>query len=123
MNKHRYVAVSVDWCYLCGLQIPDIVNPHHKLFGTVDHVKPVTKNGSRKAVFNRRATHRICNMTKGSERIERVDRNALRKVVIGLLEAARITVSPKQLSRAVLRSDQVVQDYMERFRLVPSGAD
>lgn len=64
--NHATMIGSTGWCHLCGLRIPPYVaSPNHPLYGTVDHVIPLSQNGPDRAV-NRRAAHRFCNMSKGS---------------------------------------------------------
>lgn len=54
-------------CALCGLPIPDwLVSSSHPLFGTVDHIIPVSVKGQN-VPSNRQPAHRVCNQTKGND--------------------------------------------------------
>lgn len=62
----KAVRSSVHQCSLCFLPIPQgIVDSSHPLFGTVDHVIPLSKGGTN-AIRNRAPAHRFCNMRKGA---------------------------------------------------------
>lgn len=89
-SKNRYVLGTTRWCYLCGFKIPgDIVSPHHPLFGTIDHVIPVSKGGEN-SLENRRAAHNFCNSIKGDRALEDVDRYSLQgKIKPHLLKAGQ----------------------------------
>lgn len=67
MPRKYGVHGSLDWCHICGLVIPmGIASSKHALFGTVDHVIPLSKGGSRGA-SNCRAAHFACNSRKGNK--------------------------------------------------------
>lgn len=69
MKKARYKPNKPNYkpnvsCYLCGGWIPDdIVNPHHPLFGTREHVVPVARGG-RDIYQNILPAHFVCNQLK-----------------------------------------------------------
>lgn len=51
-------------CHICGWLIPyGIANSRHPLFGTVDHVVPLSKGGD-KYGHNRQPAHYLCNQIK-----------------------------------------------------------
>lgn len=103
MTKLRSVAITVDWCHICGLVIPDSVTSRtHGLFGTVDHVIPRSKGG-RNILTNRRAAHRLCNMVKGNKPLEALDRVGLQGVVKGMLDRNGTLVTRRMLAAARLR--------------------
>ncbi len=53
-------------CSLCGLRIPNyIASPQHPLFGTIDHVVPLSRGGKDRAA-NRQPAHNLCNRMKGN---------------------------------------------------------
>lgn len=52
-------------CHICGIPIPhDLVNSNHPMFGTIDHVVPISKGG-KDCAANRKPAHRLCNQWKG----------------------------------------------------------
>ena len=56
-------------CHLCELPIPpDIVTEGHPLFGTIDHLEPLSLGG-RDIVSNRLPAHRGCNCFRGNKPI------------------------------------------------------
>ena len=57
---------SVGICSLCGLRIPNyIASSDHPLFGTIDHVIPLSRGGKNTA-DNRKPAHQLCNRMKGN---------------------------------------------------------
>jgi len=69
MDKHKIGRRFYQHprCHICGLRIPfTLVNPAHPLFGTVDHVYPISAGGPDTA-WNRAPAHRICNSVKGKQ--------------------------------------------------------
>lgn len=53
-------------CSLCGLRIPNyIASAYHPLFGTIDHVIPLSRGGRDNAA-NRKPAHKMCNKMKGN---------------------------------------------------------
>ncbi len=54
---------SAKWCSICGLPIPFCVDPKYPLFGTVDHVVPLSLGG-KNVTANRAPAHRLCNQIK-----------------------------------------------------------
>lgn len=62
----RAVSANPKWCSICGLYIPpNIVSSGHPLFGTVDHVVPLSRGGTN-GLHNRKPAHRWCNGRKGN---------------------------------------------------------
>ena len=60
----KVVIGSTKWCHICGLPIPrEIVDPHHPLAWTADHVIPISRKGQNRW-YNRRSAHRACNQVK-----------------------------------------------------------
>src|SRR5271165_1476813 len=63
----QYYGIPV--CALCDLPIPDhIVNPHHFLAGSIDHITPKSKGG-KDSHDNRQPAHRGCNILRSSRDI------------------------------------------------------
>lgn len=59
---------SPDYCWLCGLRIPHniVASSTHPLYGTIDHVIPLSKGG-KNHVSNRKPAHLVCNHMKGDK--------------------------------------------------------
>jgi hypothetical protein len=95
----RSVSVSADWCHICGLAIPNIYDHKHLIYGTIDHVIPLSKGGS-KAISNRRAAHRICNYAKENKDLSGLDRDALRATVQIMISRMGLICGPKEIKRA-----------------------
>ena len=91
------------WCYLCGLPIPgEIVSHRHPLFGTVDHVIPLSRNGT-DALYNRAPAHRLCNERKGNGMVHPEEfALELRGRVLALLESLGCKVT-ERVRRAAIR--------------------
>lgn len=65
--RGKSLSGNPAWCHLCGMLIPPgIVSPAHHLYGTIDHVLPLSKGG-RDTAGNRRPAHSWCNSKKGSD--------------------------------------------------------
>jgi HNH endonuclease len=98
--KPRSVFGSISWCHICGLMIPDsIVSPGHSLYGTVDHVVPLSLGGQNK-IENRRAAHRMCNSRKAHHDVEALDRFGLQGAVKSLLAKIGIKIDHTALGEA-----------------------
>ncbi len=98
------ICESVGICSLCGLRIPNyIASSQHPLFGTVDHVIPLSRGGANTPA-NRKPAHSLCNQMKGNsnppteERIKNM-RGNVRALLIRLGE----TVSEKHMRLAEKR--------------------
>lgn len=66
MPARKTFFANPAWCSICGMFIPNnIVSADHPLFGTVDHVVPLSAGGEN-CVGNRAPAHRLCNAKKGS---------------------------------------------------------
>lgn len=60
------ICESIGMCSLCGLRIPNyIASSSHPLFGTIDHVIPLSRGGKNTAE-NRKPAHQLCNRMKGN---------------------------------------------------------
>jgi hypothetical protein len=103
--RRKSVSGSTDWCHVCGLQIPsDVVNWRHPLFGTIDHLTPLSRGGKDKSE-NRKPCHRVCNQLKGS----RLDltghfRVTMQGLVRGLLKMHGVHVGRNAMARARQRA-------------------
>lgn len=65
-KRRAMLCESVGMCSICGLRIPNyIVSSSHPLFGTIDHVIPLSRGGKDKAA-NRKPAHKMCNKMKGN---------------------------------------------------------
>lgn len=65
-GRSKSLCSKPTHCHLCGLPIPsEIVNVDHPLFGTVDHVTPLSKGGLN-VIENRAPAHKLCNNKKAS---------------------------------------------------------
>ena len=89
------------WCHLCGLPIPDnIVSQAHPLFGTIDHIVPLSRNGTNSA-SNLGPAHRLCNGRKGNVIVDPEGFGAeLRPQIALLLKAIGHRVTRQQLKAA-----------------------
>jgi hypothetical protein len=106
-SRKRMVGSNPAWCYLCGLPIPDdIASPRHPLFGTVDHIIPLSRNGP-DAVRNRAPAHRLCNAQKGNHMIHPEEfATELRARVLPLFASLGREVSQRAQRAAIRRSLQ-----------------
>ena len=99
-RKIRSVSVSVDWCHICGLPILDcIVSQTHNLFGTVDHVIPLSRGGTNN-LANRRAAHRLCNRLKANKPLSEVNRVGLQGAIKLLMNQVGLVCSHQMLAKA-----------------------
>lgn len=105
--RKRVVGLNPAWCYLCGLPIPDeIASPRHPLFGTVDHIIPLSRNGAN-TLRNLAPAHRLCNEQKGNHMIHPEEfAIELRGRVLPLLESLGCSVSQRVQRAAVRRALQ-----------------
>lgn len=100
MARARAISVSANWCHICGLLIPDgIVYPYHCLYGTIDHVVPLSKGGSNE-IENRRAAHNFCNRVKANRDLADVDRHGLQGKVKAALEQIGVPCGRAAMRRA-----------------------
>jgi len=91
-------------CSICRLPIPwGIVNPNHPLFGTIDHVIPLSKGGANSAA-NRRPAHRYCNARKRSGPIRAELVVDCRTVIVGVFTRSPALWPRGRRSRALLRA-------------------
>lgn len=92
------------YCFLCGLRIPNsIVSPTHPLFGTIDHLVPLSRGG-RNSADNRYPAHAVCNWRKGAGDHCYRRGKGFQKLVCTLLEKLEGgPVSKKSKDRAILR--------------------
>lgn len=107
--RRRTGRSNLSRCHLCGLPIPiEIVSSTHPLFGTVDHIIPISRNGP-EAPFNRAPSHRLCNEKKADRIIDPEQFAAERQSEIGpLLEAVGRRITPGKKHAAIL---WVVQEW------------
>jgi hypothetical protein len=99
-RKARTVSVSADWCHICGLPIPDtIVCGNHPLYGTIDHVVPMSRGGVN-VLSNRRAAHGHCNKIKAHYDLESVDRYSLQGRIKALLATVGIVITHQMMQKA-----------------------
>lgn len=91
-------------CSLCGLRIPNyIVSSSHPLFGTIDHVIPLSRGGRDNAA-NRKPAHNLCNQMKGNANPPSEDRvKQMRGNVKAILIHLGETVSEKHMRLAEKR--------------------
>ncbi len=114
-SKRRIMLCeSIGVCSLCGLRIPNyIASSQHPLFGTVDHVIPLSRGGKNTAA-NRKPAHQLCNRMKGNanppteERLKQM-RGNVRSLLIRLGE----TVSEKHMRLAEKRVEGRFMGYGE----------
>lgn len=67
MPRVKRLRQSASHCHICGLIIPvEIVSSKHPLYGTIDHVIPLSKGGKDKA-SNRAPAHNLCNRHKADK--------------------------------------------------------
>lgn len=60
------ICLPPTHCHLCTLPIPEEIVSHlHPLFGTIDHIIPLSRGGP-DITENRAPAHRVCNQIKGS---------------------------------------------------------
>lgn len=103
-RKSRSMNMHPGHCHLCGLAIPDfIVHPEHPLFGTIDHVVPLSIGGANIA-SNRAPAHRICNQRKGSA-ISLPDEVvwSLQLAVVKLLKKVNVKIKKSGMKAALNR--------------------
>jgi HNH endonuclease len=79
------------------------MSPDHPLFGTVDHVVPLSLGGTNE-LDNRRAAHRICNRKKAHYEVCNMDRSVLQRAIQSFLLAVGIKIGPKHLKKARRRA-------------------
>lgn len=103
-TKRAMLCESVGWCSLCGLRIPNyIASSSHPLFGTIDHVIPLSRGGKDKA-SNRRPAHNLCNRMKGNSNPPSEERiKNMRGNVKALLKQLGETVTEKSMRLAEKR--------------------
>lgn len=58
-------------CYLCGGEIPQDVKWPHGLFGTLEHVLPLSRGGEH-SYSNVKAAHLSCNCSKGTKTVDQL---------------------------------------------------
>lgn len=111
-RRKRVVGSNPSWCYLCGLPIPvGIASSRHPLYGTVDHVIPVSRNGT-DALHNRLPAHRLCNEQKGNHMIHPEEfAIELRARVLPLLESVGCSVTARMQRAAVRRVPEAWPDW------------
>lgn len=86
-SKSRSFIGNPGQCHLCLLPIPNwIVSYQHHLFGTIDHVVPVSVGG-RNILANRAPAHAICNRMKGNANPPTSERRM--KMIAAVAEAYR----------------------------------
>ena len=113
-RRRRFKSMSGNpkWCWICGLRIPDnTVNPTDDLYGTIDHVIPLS-NGGKEHLDNRRPAHQRCNMVKGN-RIS---------MLPGEIMHLQTVIARKLNDRGVPTGPMQVQDASRRINLVPPGS-
>lgn len=102
--KPKALLSNPGRCHICGLTIPeDIVSSHHPLFGTVDHVIPLSKGGS-KNWRNCAPAHRMCNRRKGSRGLSSLERRQLFFDVVAALKSAGIVLTQKRITACAKRA-------------------
>ncbi len=94
----KSISGSPEWCYLCGLVIPKIADHRHPLYGTIDHVVPLSRGGAQ-SISNRKPAHHLCNRSKASFMIEEIP------VEIRLLCQAQIKTKLIKMGIVVSRKD------------------
>lgn len=66
-SRSRTFAAPANTCHLCFLPIPPQVLSHdHPLYGTIDHIIPLSRGG-RDTFDNRAPAHSFCNNRKGND--------------------------------------------------------
>lgn len=118
--RKRVVGSNPAWCYLCGLPIPEeIASPRHPLFGTADHVIPLSRNGT-DALHNRLPAHRLCNEQKGNRMIHPEEfALELRESVRPLLESLGRTITQRVQRAAIRRVLRAWPTWAPTFRKEP----
>lgn len=83
-RKAMYMDPSI--CHICELPIPDgVVSERHPLFGTVDHVIPLSRGGAN-GTRNRAPAHFYCNRYKGNRlAVEEKSKRMLRDRIAAML--------------------------------------
>lgn len=116
MAKGRSIIGNPKWCSICGLVIPDcIVTSTHPLYGTIDHVIPLSKGG-RNILANRRPAHRWCNNHKGS-RIRRLSE------VMLLSFQAQILIWLRKFAAKRYCTEKAVQEARIRIGMEAKGTN
>jgi len=78
-------------CHICGWLIPyGIVSHTHPLFGTIDHVVPLSKGGDKHG-YNRQPAHYLCNQIKADRDMDTmVSAEAATAILPHILKAPEI---------------------------------
>lgn len=102
--KSKSVIGKTKWCSICGLKIPNrVVSSDHPLYGTIDHVLPLSKGGT-DTFANRAPAHRVCNSRKGNSVMVPLDHvRMLQSKVAVHLNRLGIPTGPPELRQARLR--------------------
>lgn|SRR5581483_1523053 len=118
--RKRALRSSPDWCYLCGFPIPaEIASSRHPLFGTVDHIIPLSRSGP-DVMANRAPAHRLCNERKGHFLVDPQEfALELRSMVVPLLESLGYQVTRKLQRSALSRAIRSWPSWAPRPRREP----
>ena len=110
MSK-KSVLKPANKCHICGLGISAaFVSPGHHLFGTVDHVIPLSRGGVNE-LSNRRAAHNLCNRFKASRLMHEIPMDQIYSIQgnVWALHAQAGIVIPKSVlheKRRAMRWDR-----------------
>jgi|SRR4051794_2697063 hypothetical protein len=112
-----------SWCYLCGFVIPtEIASSTHPLFGTVDHVIPLSRNGPN-APYNRLPAHRFCNMMKGRSMVNPEEFAVQLHVhIVPLLQRLGYAIAGKTQTKAMKRALGAWPSWAPKYRREGDGA-
>ena len=103
-TKRRAVFANPKHCHICGLPIPqEIVSPRHALFGTVDHVIPLSKGGPNNW-RNCAPAHWMCNRTKADRTLDARQRRKLFLDVLDVLRVAGFTLTKQRVKGCAVRA-------------------
>lgn len=91
-------------CHLCGLQIPNWVDPQHWLAKSVDHIRP-RMYGGKKTKENLAPAHRCCNTYRDSLPIsDQLKRNCRRVALHHFATISVLDIPPGKVWAEIRRS-------------------